>query len=349
MRLRWKRGPVNASGAANGIGNNLSPLVTANGLFYASCEKRLTAYKEFDGSVLWFYDVGGLAYPSVNPPAVDGGVVYMAAGQQSSAYLHAFDASTGALRFKAPMSAQWENYLTPVVQAGAVYTNGGGYGGLYAFNLNGERLFTGSLSQSSMWSPAADAKAIYAYTGDALTLFDPTTGVVQSTIKDSSFSNYLYEVRGAAVLGANGGVYAAAYANATLNGGDIGNNLLRFDTARGYVDWRVKGVYPVTPAYADGVLYAPNGNPYRVEARAETDGKLLWSWIPQLSGETAFGGSPVVTRNLLFVSSNLNTYAIDLRSHKAVWSYPAGGLLAISQNGILTIHNKDALIAINLK
>lgn len=347
MQLRWKRAAVNRSGTGYSV--DLSPLVTANGLLYASGANKLTAYRELDGNEVWHYDVSGLAYPSVNPPAVDSGVVYMAAGQQQSTYMLAFDAANGALRFKSPMSSQWENYLSPVVLGGAVYTNAGSYGGLYGFSSTGERLFVGALSQTSMWSPAADARAIYAYTGDALTLFEPRSGAVLATIRDSSFTNYVYQVGGSAVIGANGGVYAAPYANGYLNGGAIGNNLTRFDTVKGLVDWRIKGVYTVTPAYADGVLYAPNASPARVEARAEVDGKLLWSWTPPLGGETAFYGAPVVTKNLLFASTNKNTYAIDLRSQKVVWSYPAAGHLAISANGILYIQNPDALVAVNLK
>ena len=347
MLLRWKRGAVNNS--ASGYSATLSPLVTSNGRFFASGNKKLTAYQESDGTEIWSYDTSGLTYPSVNPPAVDSGVVYMAAGQQSSTYMLAFDAANGNLRMKSPMSSQWENYLSPIVQGGAVYTNAGSYGGLYGFATTGERLFFGALSQTSMWSPAADARAIYAYTGDALTLFEPKTGAVLASIKDSNFTNYVYQVGGAAVIGANGGVYAAAYANGYLNDGGIGNALTRFDTAKGFVDWRVPGVYSVTPAYADGVLYAPNRNPYRIEARAEADGTLLWSWIPPLSGETSFHASPIVTKNLLIASTNLNTYAIDLKSRKVVWSYPAPGTLAISQNGILYIQSSDALVAVNLK
>lgn len=347
MLLRWKRGAVNNSGS--GYNASMSPLVTSNGRFFASGNNKLTAYQESDGAPVWSYDTSGLQYPSVNPPAVDGGVVYLAAGQQESTYMLGLDAANGSVRMKSQMSSQWENYLSPVVQDGAVYTNAGTYGGMYAFATSGERLYTGALSQTSMWSPAADARAIYAYTGDALTMFEPKTGAVLASIKDSNFTNYVYQVGGSAVIGANGGVYAAAYANGYLNGGGIGNALTRFDTAKGFVDWRVPGVYRVTPAYANGVLYAPNNNPYRIEARSETDGTLLWSWIPPLSGETSFHASPVVTKNLLIASTNLNTYAIDLKSHKVVWSYPAPGYLAISQNGILYIQSPDALVAVNLK
>lgn len=64
-----------------------------------------------NSSAVWSYDASGLANPSVNPPAVSNGVVHMSAGQQQSTYM---------------------------------------YGGIYAFTLSGERLFTGALSQTSL-------------------------------------------------------------------------------------------------------------------------------------------------------------------------------------------------------
>ncbi len=347
MQLRWKRGAINNSNSGYNAG--ISPLVTSNGRYYASGDKKLTAYQESDGKALWSYDTSGLRYPNANPPAIDKGVVYFAAGQQDSTYLIGLDALDGSVRMKSAMSSQWSNYLPPIVQDGAIYANSGTYGGIYGFASSGDRLFFQSLSQTSTWSPSSDGRSIFAYTGDALTIFEPKTGAVQATIRDSNFTNYVYEVGGAAVVGANGGVYAAAYANGYLNGGGIGNALMRFDTAKGFLDWRVPGVYRVTPAYADGVLYAPNFNPYRLEARAEADGKLLWSWVPPLGGEVSFHASPVVTKNLLFVSTNLNTYALDLKTRKVVWSYPAVGYLAISASGLLYIQSPDALVTVNLK
>jgi outer membrane protein assembly factor BamB len=45
----------------------------------------------------------------------------------------------------------------------------------------------------------------------------------------------------------------------------------------------------------------------------------------------------VATKNLLFVSTAANTYAVDLTSRRQMWSYPAGGQLALSNQGILFI------------
>ena len=97
------------------------------------------------------------------------------------------------------------------------------------------------------------------------------------------------------------------------------------------------------------MLYALNTNPFRVEARTEVDGALQWSWTPQLNTESSFYGPAVVTKNLLFVSTNRVTYAIDKVTRKTVWSYPMAGLLSISQNGVLYIQGTDATVAVNLK
>lgn len=345
--LRWKIGALGTTDASfYGYNTTLS---AANGLFYAASNNRLKARKEFDGSEVWTVDVSGLQNPSVNPPAVADGIVYMAAGQQSSTFMFGFDAATGAVRLKSAMSSQWETYLAPTPFGGAIYTNAGSYGGLYAFNSAGERLFFGSLSQVSMWSPSVDANSAYAYVGDSLTIFDRKTGVVSSKILDTQATNFVYQVNGAAVLGAPGTAYAAHYANAFLNGGTMGNSLMKFDTAKGFIDWRINGNYPVTPAYANGVLYAPNTNPYRIEARTETDGALRWSWTSPALGDTTWENEPIVTKNLLFASTGKTTYAIDLPTRKVVWSYPASGKLALTQSGILYIQNKDALVAINVK
>jgi outer membrane protein assembly factor BamB len=144
---RWKAGAIGkASNAYYGY-DNFNTLTASNGIFYAAGNNILKARKEADGSLVWSYDVSGLPYPSVNPPAVDNGIVYMAAGQQSSTYLFGFDAASGAVRFKSPMSSQWENYLAPVAVGDAVYTEAGTYGGLYAFMPTGEQMFFGHTAQ----------------------------------------------------------------------------------------------------------------------------------------------------------------------------------------------------------
>jgi hypothetical protein len=316
---------------------NLATVTTEGGRLFNAGNNAVTARSEHDGSVLWSYSFSGLQYPSVNPPAVRNGTVYVAAGQQSSATMFGLDASNGSVRFRSGMSAQWENYLAPTVGPSGVYTNAGTYGGMYAFDLQGTSLYSSYTAQQSTWTPAVDSRAVYAYSGDALRVFHPVTGALQTTIADPTFTNYIYEIGGSAVLGAPNSVFAGAYGNSFLNGGGIGNSLVHFNLQTNTADWTVRGVYPSTPAYDAGVLYALNNNPLRLEARAESDGALQWWWTPPLSGDTEFVSEVLLTQNAVIVSTNLSTYAIDRATRRPMWSYPAAGKLALSGNGILYI------------
>ena len=344
---RWQfAAPVAAPGAAWVLPGSL--VATAAGRLYLAHDKLLQARSEFDASLLWEYDFSGLDYPSVNPPAVVDGTVYVAAGQQSSTFLYAFESGNGTLKFKAPMSSQWESYLPPTVGAQGVYTNAGTYGGMYAFGVAGDQLFfQNTLPQTSMWTPAIDANGVYAYTG-RLQVFDPLTGAELVSIADPSFENYVYEIGGSPVLGTDS-VFVANYANSALNGGAIGNRLLRFQPSTATIAWQFEGAYPSTPAYADGVVYAANHRPLRLEARAEDDGALLWSWVPPLASDTGFVSEVLLTDNLALVSTASAVYAVDLRTHRTVWSYPSPGRLALSSNGILYIRGAATTVAINVK
>ena len=113
------------------------------------------------------------------------------------------------------------------------------------------------------------------------------------------------------MLGAPGSVFVANYVNSLLNDGAIGNSLINSDVAGGDFAWRKAGDYASTPAYADGVVYAANELPLRLEARTEADGALLWSWTPP-TGDEDVESEVLLTDNLAFVSTNLATYAIDL-------------------------------------
>ncbi len=334
---RWQLG-VPAFLYFNGL-FNLATVTTEGGKFYIAGNNAVTAHSEFDGSTAWSYSFAALPDPSVNPPAVSNGTVYVAAGQQSSTYMFGLDAGTGSVKFRSAMSSQWEDYLAPTVGPSGVYTNAGTYGGLYGFDSQGTQLFFGSTAQQSAWTPAVDASSVYAYSGDALRVFDPVSGALKASISDPTFTNYIYEIGGSAVLGAPDSVFAAAYGNSWLNGGGIGNSLVHFNLQSNTVDWSIHGVYPSTPAYNGGVVYVANNNPLRVEARAEADGSLIWSWTPQAAGDTKFVSEVLLTQNTLVVSTNLSTYAIDRTTHHVVWSYPIAGNLALSPNGILYIES----------
>jgi hypothetical protein len=331
--------------------------VTWNGLFFVASSDYLGngvmyARREQDGTEAWHFDLTGISYPNVNAAAVANGTVYFAAGHQNETYMYARNATDGAPVYRATMASQWEGYLAPTIGPnGMLYANAGTYGGMYGFNPSGTQLFFSYEAQQSEWTPAVNATGVYAYTGDRLHVVDPLTGVEQVAIADPMFQNYVYEVGGAPVLGsaALGSVFAAPYTNSLLNGGDIGNYLTNFRTINGgSIAWQKPGVYPTTPAYHNGVVYAVNQNPLRLEARAESDGLLLWSWTPW-SNEGNFVSEVLLTDTHAFVSTGHATHVIDLGTHQSVWSYPLSGKLALSPRGVLYIQNATDLVAVNLK
>ena len=324
------------------FGGNLNTLVASNGMLFIGGGTTLYARNESDNSAVWSYDFSSVAFPSVNPPSIAAGVAYVAAGQQSSTYMFAFNAADGTLVFKSLMSSQWEHYLAPAIGPQGIYTNAGTYGGLYGLNTAGQQLFFAGMPQTSQWTPAVDASAIYTYTGDALRVLDPVTGAVNATIADSNPQNFDYQINGSAVLGAPGSVFAANYATALNNGSGAGNTLTDFNTTLNSIAWKVNGDYANTPAYNAGVVYATNDNPVRLEARAEADGTLLWSLVPPQAGDTGFVSETLLTNTMIFVSTNLATYGIDSTTHQTVWSYPLVGKLALSRSKILYIEGQQS-------
>jgi outer membrane protein assembly factor BamB len=63
---------------------------------------------------------------------------------------------------------------------------------------------------------------------------------------------------------------------------------------------------------------------------------VLWSWVPAPS-DTEFHRNVVVTKNLVFVSTDQAVYAIDLVTHKPVWTWPTPGSISLSGDGYLFI------------
>ena len=344
---RWHGGPTLSNTPNDYNGAFANTLTTDGGRLYIATGTTLYALNELDASQIWAYDVSALQFPSVNPPAEANGTVYMAAGQQSSTYLFAFEETSGAVVFQSPMSSQWEHYFAPTIGADGVYTNAGEYGGVYGFDFTGQQLFFDSLLQVSQWTPAVDADHIYSYTGQ-MTVADPVTGAVQTTLNDPTFSDFAF-MDGSAVLGAPGSVFAANYSAAYVNGGGWGNTLLHFNVNTQAITWQINGNYGYNPAYNAGVLYAANNSPLRLEARRESDGSLLWSWTPPQAGDNTFDSEVLLTKSMIFVSTNLATYGIDTTTHQLVFSYPFSGRLALSRNGILYIQGTGPIVAINVK
>ena len=307
--------------------------VTTNAYFGVQQAKALDART---GTELWSRDFGSIH--SVDPPAYANGTVYLQTGGHEDSFLYALDATTGSVRFQTAYGNQWSRYYAPVVVGAWVYVAGGYYGGMYGFSATeGVQRWFDALNQYDQFTPAVKDGLVYAYTGSyqpKLTVADATTGAVAYEIADPGFVWDGWSMNTAPTLGGASNVLAT-------NGG----RLISFDLQSRSIGYALASAFRGQPTVANGVVYVANNG--QVEARRESDGALQWSWTPP-DGPPA--GPMIATNNLVLVSTAANTYAVDLASHTQVWTYPAGGQLALSAQGILFIaQSSGRLTAVSVR
>jgi outer membrane protein assembly factor BamB len=211
-------------------------------------------------------------------------------------------------------------------------------------------------AQSAPWSSCIDPLTSTAFAGAAAvdatgaTYLATNTGLLLAdTCETISTSVTLADGFGPAVVPGTTTVVAVGQ-----------GNLVAFDTATRQIKWSAlksdSDVFVGSPAVADDTIFVQN-NAYgrvRLEARRESNGEVLWTWQPPWRDELAFMGNVVSTNNLVFVSTRRGVYAIDRATHQAVWTYPYGGKLSISANGVLYVRRGfiwfgSGLAAINLQ
>ncbi len=306
--------------------------VSTNAYFGIQQAKSLDART---GNEFWSRDFG--AIHSVNPPAYGNGTVYLQTGGHEDSFLWAIDATSGTVRFRSAYGNQWSRYYAPVVVGTSVYIAGGYYGGMYGLNTDGtQRWFTG-LNQYDQFVPAVKSGFVYAYTGSyspKLTVSDTATGAIAYEIADPGFVWDGWSMNSAPTLGGASNVLAT-------NGG----RLISFNLQSRSIGYALQSNFRGQVSVANGTVYVANNG--QVEARKESDGTLLWLWIPPEGQAT---GPMIATKNMLLVSTAANTYAVDLTTRQQVWSYPAGGQLTLSAQGILFIaQSSGRLTAVSVR
>ncbi|MBN1889227.1 MAG: PD40 domain-containing protein [Thermoflexales bacterium] len=281
--------------------------------------KAVIALDANNGRELWrrtFYDKF-----SVNPPTSAYGAVYVQEGNHGQdSYLFCLDLYTGRQNWQSPFSAQWELYFAPLVIDGAVYVNGGYYGGMYGYNAgNGAQLWFLGLEQEAEWTPAYAHGRLYTWVNYNFRSHDPATGLVVWSLRPGPV---LYGFGGADTTPVIAGQIALVV--------DSGR-LYAIDLEARQVKWSSGGDYDrAFPAVADGVVYALSGG--TLEARRLADGVLLWSF----SGDGQLTNAPLVAGNHVYVASTATTYVLGRSTHDLEWQTSHGGWLTVA-NGFLYI------------
>lgn len=301
----------------------------------------LIALNEITGTEAWRVSFGNM--PALNSPALSQDTLFIATSGHQNTKLWAINRTDGKLKFQSNFSSQWGHYLAPTVDNNMVFQTGGYYGGdLTAFSsVDGRKVWNSQGASSwGMDSAAVDEKNVYAHNGAKLSIFNKQDGALITTIADPFSSSTNDDYHGSPVVGTQDNILA--FSGGGWSGRASGNAehgsarvISSFSISKKSYNWTSQFSYKTFFAVANGVIYAGKNNPAAIDAIDEKTGNILWSWTAPSTNDTHFHRNVIATKNLIFVSTNSNVYAVDLTTKKVVWSHPEPGMMAISENRIL--------------
>ena len=342
IQLRWEKS-LNVNGS-------LGRVSAGNGNLFISKSGILYNISSYDGSVIWQRDFSKY-YGGASTPVFADGKVYVETtdyegwweynGSTVFYYLWGIDIETNTIDFKKRFSGygdQHDSYLTLTPYNDGVYMVGGTWSRCFAFNANtGSQIWSKSFPSQENYAPAVDDDYIYSYNGaqyPQLTVADRNTGNIVFQIKHPhtkigySWHNY------ATVLGDQRNAIVVH-----------DNRLISFDLEARDIGFEITGKFFGQPAVANGTIYAINNN--KLDARSEADGSIQWRWESPQPTEN-LDDLFIITKDLAFIRTESTTYAVDLETHKTVWSYPISGEMAIDNMGVLYITAGEKILAFSL-
>lgn len=305
------------------------PIATGdNHIFVAqgsySNASRLVALNAVDGKQQWKQEL-----PQSNvlgAPTYSNGQVVLQTS--SPAALRRFDADLGTAAESISFTGSIYYERAPTLFADNAYSV------LDSGSLVATRLDTGA----TLWSSATSTSGIdtvlnndYLFYGDnqQIHVLERSTGTPAFSISTPSttYSNL--------VLGSRNNILA------------FSSGLVSYDIAGRRVNWAIPAYHynnsPMPVAANGQVLYL---NDSMLTSVNEVDGSLNWSWRPD---NQYLNSNIIATLSHIFVANDTTTYALSASTGELLWSYNAGGQLALGADGALYIQSSQQLVAINLE
>lgn len=312
------------------------------------------ALNEFNGSPRWTSSNG--SYQNIpSRLSLANSLIYTTLSKSyDQAMFTAYQASTGAKVFQVDLPCNYNcRYGAPLITGGTAYVSTTSE--IRAFNsLSGAALWAspqGSGGGTRAASPVADANSVYIYTPH--TTSQSSIGL---TAVNRATGAFRYSI-GRPSLPPNQAQNSFDGSSPVMDGmGNILVNLLghgsspvrRFDTASRSLLWELDSDYQGTPVVAGNLVYLSKNdgvNGFRLETRRLSDGGLIKSMS---TDHLIF--QMIVTNNLILAATRDETQAISRDSGKTLWSFPVGGLLALSKSGLLYISDSaGTIVAVNLQ
>lgn len=349
------------------------PIIASNtvfidpGVYDSPGQQSLLALDTNSGKIIWSapLNVNDDFAGFLTGAAYDNGQVFVqTTGSQNSimfSALNAYDAKTGTLQSSTPFNSQGNFSLTVTPYQGTIYMNGGYGGGAYGISEAGIQQWFTQLPQYDMWTPAVNDNYVVAYTADVtntlgqLEVLQRSTGAILFTIQDPQFFWTGYSDNAAPVLDNDHQLAIMTESGYPFSPGhltvfDLSNKSAKYSLSNLPLAGHTGG-YIGQPALAKGVLYVPIEK--QLVAIDEMKGQVLWRWnLPQndsFSDVQNYVVAPIVTDNVVFISGEQGTYAIDLKTHETVWQFNAGGYLAMSENTLIIAGLNSTVYAFEMK
>ena len=311
-------------------GNSIRPIASGDGRVFATFQddshSRVVALDIHTGNELWSRSFA--TAHSMSPPSYHAGRIYVARSNYASdSQLIAFQANTGNTAWTAPFEADEEYYhLAPAVSDLGVFINGGTQGGMYGFALNdGADLFYQPKSDQHIWTPAITGSELYAFTGGEFTRHDPVSGAAIWSLN--------LEWQAGSAMPPRIVTLENRYAFLINNPRPINSpssDLVCLDLDTREVLWSVPGSF-ATHSAADNNVYVVA--PHSVQVRSARHGVLLGTYT--LPNNVSIYGRPVITRDLVIITSYNNTYLFDRYSRELLQTLDIGGEAAVVGSTLL--------------
>ena len=296
--------------------------------------QRLLALNTSDGAVLWSRDLGQ-NYSASQATWQNGRIYVTTSSAGGASALLALTESDGSVIYRSTFTASDATWEAPAIAGTTIAVAAGPDGGMYGFDIptGTQRFFRPGSAADTPWAPTVYEGKFYTSDGGVQAI-DPTNGTLISEFVDSRLSP-------ATLVGANGPLMAGV-ANGRVFNVNLFNSSVTLAQDGGYT-----GV-PIVTSWIFSFIAD------RVEA-------FSFFGTPRLTYTTASTcaaepRSMIVTYNLLFVScasvgdpTTGVTVAVDLGSKLTVWSYPLGGQLSLSGQGVLYITNGATVAALAAK
>jgi len=253
-------------------------------------------------------------------PAVGGGLVFANGGDD----LHAFEATTGVLKWRAP--AGETRFTSPAVAAGTVYSHGGS---VYAFDAaTGAPKWKVAMDNSS-W-PVATSDTVYVSDGGTLHALEAAGGRTRWSFPAGDRTFHPPVVVDARVYASNGdGLYA-------------------LDAATGSGKWRFADAVESPPVTAGRIVagYAQSiaeNTSMAVFGLDAASGERVWSH--PIAGE---GAGITATDRAVFVTFDTTVTALAAETGALLWeaSVPATGAPIVSGDTVYVTAG-DTLVALD--